>query len=426
MRTTASTPTSEPAASVTLGWDAGEGPQRAAEPWQLSILEFSLATAPLDELERVSAALAPETIRRLFEACPQVEELAVVRTCHRVEILALHEAGALSTVRAMLPGSEEGWRPWTGFSAVHHLHRVSAGLESLATGEREVREQVQRTATSVHTRHPRPVIAELVRGAVRAARELDGAISTRRSIAAIASARVLDEMPKPFPRVVVVGTGTVGRQVAEALGPYARVTLVYRTAPPPDAYLRSTGCRAAPLSDLIEELAHADAMVAAAKAGERILSGEDLAGRHESLVVVDLGLPRNVDPAAGALPHIRLVDLEDLYRGSPSNEGDAASDERVRQAAWKSWTSVTPWLTQPQVDHIMREAERLRRAELDRARAHLGPLTPAQQRAVDHLTRRLTEKLVRSPVQRLGIPPEETGAGPTDLELPTEPRSAGS
>lgn len=375
-------------------------------PWRVTALEFSLATAGLTELEEVARSLPAESVTALFEGHPEIEELASVRTCHRVELLVLDREGDPRDWRAALPGAPPNWRLHAGVDAVHHLFRVAAGLESLAPGEREVREQILRTLATVRSRHPRPVIAEIIRASVASARDLDAPLSTRRSIAAIAATRVLQEAPRPFPRVVVVGQGAVGRQVVEALGPYARVTLVYRTRPPPDTFLRSTDSRAAPVADLAEEVRSADAVVAAAKSGERILRRTDLSGRDRGLVIVDLGLPRNVEPGVEKLPGVKLVDLEALYTGHVLRRPEGASDEAIARAARLSWRELATELVQPWADQLMRGAEEVRRAELDRAEPHLGGLSATQREAIDRMTRRLTERLLAPSLRRMrAVPP---------------------
>ena len=98
----------------------------AVESWRFSVLEFSLATTPLDELEKVSESLGDPEVARLFEAHHEIEELGAIRTCHRVELLVLDRQGDPMEWRASLPGTAEGWRVSSGAPAVHHLHRVAA------------------------------------------------------------------------------------------------------------------------------------------------------------------------------------------------------------------------------------------------------------------------------------------------------------
>lgn len=387
--------------SIPLDAGASAPAPSSVEPWRLSILELSLSTASLERLEGVARRLPMAAFRRLFDAHPEIEELAAISTCHRVELIVLDRRGDPQSWRTTLPLPAEGWRAWSGPHAIYHLHRVAAGLESSAPGEREVRAQVERASRNLMSRHPRPVLRDLLRSAVAWARQLDVPLSSRQSIASLASARVLQEVPKPFPRVVVVGTGAVGGQVVESLGPYARVTNVYRSAPPSDTFLRATGARAVPLVDLKEELRHADAVVAAAKVGERILGPEHLTGRSETLVVIDLGLPRNVDPTIESVAPVRLVNLEALHAEHAGKGLDPKLEEAVASSARADWARIQRWLLQPWVDHLMQAAEQTRQSEIRRAAPYLRSLSPTQREAVDHLTQRLTEKLLGPPVNRL-------------------------
>ena len=399
--------TQSPPQADDLSPDRADAP---IEPWRVSSLELSLATASLDELETTGRALPSEVRTALFAAHPEIEELGFVRTCHRVELYIVDREGDPQRWKARLPGPLDRWKDWVGERAVQHLHRVAAGLESLAAGEREVRDQIARAQGSILSRHPRPVLAELFRSAVATARALDANFSTRRSIASIASARVLETVAKPFPRIVVLGAGVVGRQVAESLAPYARLTLIYRTHPPAHEFLRATGVRIAPFEDLAEELRPADAVIAAAKSGERVLGPEHLIPRDTPLVVIDLGLPRNVDPSVRRLPSLTLIDLEGLYASSARSVPLPAWELQVAASARTTWEKLHPWLFQPWIDRLMREAEAVRQQQVEGARPYLGDLTADQRQAVDHLTRRLTAQLLLAPIERLRALPSDPEA----------------
>ena len=73
----------------------------------------------------------------------------------------------------------------------------------------------------------------------------------------------------------------------------------------------------------------------------------------------------------------------------------------MASSALRSWGAIEPWLYQPWIDQLMRGAEELRRAEVGRAASFLSSLSPSQRAAVEHLTRRLTERLLRAPLERL-------------------------
>ncbi len=374
--------------------------RRGALP-ELVGVEVSLATGPLQDLERTVAAIPSDRLAGLFDATPELLELVALRTCHRMELWAwtASPTTSLAALQELVP-SGVPCRRLIGTEALRHLYRVTAGLESIAVGEREVRDQVRLAAGRVLTRQPRPVLRPIFLGAAEAVDRILPSVPASRSIAALAAAKVLEESPVPFPRVLIAGSGVVGSEAAELLASSGRLTILYRTRPPDEGFLRATGARAAPWSALADELRLADAVILATKSGDRLLGPETLYGRDRPLLVVDLGMPRNAAPSLGARPHVRLIDLDGLRPrarppGAPPVEAevDRAADEgevAVRAHALEAW-----------VDEFRRAVEDKRREILDAAAPFLGPLTAEQQLAVDRLTRRLATQLTHGPTRGL-------------------------
>ncbi|MGI0151309.1 MAG: hypothetical protein ACREC5_05180, partial [Thermoplasmata archaeon] len=296
-----------------------------------------------------------------------------------------------------------------GREAVHHLFRVAAGRESLAIGEVEVREQVRAAQGSIRSRHPRPVLREVLEGAVDAAERIASSLPASRSIASVAAGRLLELVDRPQPVLLVVGSGLVGRQVAEALAPHARVTIVFHERPPEAEFLRATGARAVRLDHLAEELAGADGVVTAAKFGDRGLRTSDLPS-DRPMVLIDLGVPRNIDPGVRELPAVRLVDLEELHaRRSGVPEADDR-DARVEELAGRFSDRFERRLLEPWIGAIRRAAESARRVEFARAREFLGWLDPNQEIAVERLTQRLVARLLLPSLERIReLPPGPEG-----------------
>ncbi len=377
---------------------------------ELMAFECSLATASLDALESLDTRFAPERVSGFFEGTAEIGELVVLRTCHRFELYCWSSAPERLSERLgaeLDPGAE--WRVRRAEDAVRHLFRVAAGLESTALGEREVRDQVRAAAAHVYSRHPRPVLLPLLLGAVAAAEASAPRVPKNRSIAALAAARVLEEAAQPFPRVLVVGSGIVGRGVAEQLAPYGRVTLVYRTRPPDAGFLRATDARAVPWASLPEELPLADVVVTAVKTAGRILGPAELGSRRRPLVVIDLGLPRNVDPALRNEGALRLVDLEGLRARSPPAPLTEV-EERVASEAALAYREVAAASFEAWVDEFRRGSERTRRELLAESERSLAELTPSQREAVERLTRRLAARLLAGPTEGLrAIPPGAEG-----------------
>jgi glutamyl-tRNA reductase len=381
-----------------------------AMPLSLFGLEFSLDTASLDALEIVARCITRAQVGDWFSRFEGTEEVALLSTCHRVELALLARfPEELDRWRDALPGSRSSWRLREGRDVVHHLFRVAAGRESLAVGEAEVRHQVRAAGGSIESRHPRPVLRELFVGAAGAADEVRPSVPTSCSIASIAATRLLDLVGRPLPRVLVVGSGTVGRQVTESLASSARVTLVFHRRPPEDSFLRATGARAVRLDRLSEELAASDAIVTAAKFGNHGLRSSDLP-RDRPLVLVDLGVPRNIDPNVHELPNARLVDLEELRAFSGSFTVADRHDARVEELAGRFSDRLELLLLEPWIDAFRRSAEEVRRTELANARSFLGKLDSNQEVAIERLTQRLVARLLLPPTERIrSLPPGPEG-----------------
>ncbi|MCI4324832.1 MAG: hypothetical protein L3K00_02970 [Thermoplasmata archaeon] len=388
-------------------------------PLQLVAFERSLSTGSLERLERSSEEWADERARAAFDLDPDLREVVVLKTCHRLEVYAVVSAPtAIARLEALLPRPRPGWHRRDGGAAVRHLFHVAAGLESLAVGEREVRVQVHRAGHRSISRLPTGGLRTLFDSAVAAADALGGSNSDATSIARVAAARMLVEVGPPFPRVVVAGSGVVGRQVTEALAPCARVTLLYRSHPPEEAFLRTTGARAAPLSDLAAELAVSDGLVTALKSAGRLVGRAELARRDSGrpLTVVDLGLPRNVDPEIARDPGVRLIDLERL-RG-PGLPNDRGRSDALDAAADRAFAGFRRTSLEPMLATFWRAAERLRLSELERAAPHLSGLGPAERASVDRLTERLVRRLLAVPTERLReLTEDETEATVRELAI---------
>jgi glutamyl-tRNA reductase len=369
--------------------------------------ECSLDTSGIATLEAHLTALSAAAVNARFEGSPGVEEVARLATCHRLEILLLvRDPGDAEAWARALPGDAGDWRRWEGGALVRHVFEVAAGRHSLAVGEKEVRAQVRGAASSVLSRHPRPLLRDVLLSAAQTAEEAAPTVPSARSVAAVAAARLLVSVGRPFPRVLVVGSGVVGRQVAELLAPSARVTLAYRSRPPDEAFLRAHGVRAVRADRLLAELPLCDAVVTAAKSGDRCIGPGDLPAGP--MVLVDLGVPRNIDPAVRERPGFALFDLEDLRSFGPAP--DPVGDSRIEAGAAACADRVARLALEPWVDQLRREAEVVRLREVATARPFLGELSPSQAAAVDTLTRRLVGRLLSSPSDRIrALPPGPDG-----------------
>ncbi len=408
----AATPISQSTAGPVPGPSSGDvdGPATPPRPLLLFDLECSLGTAPFDVLESAARTLSRSELSQRFADGTGTVELTLLRTCHRVELVGLVRAPEeIDRWRRSLPGPLSAWRYHEGREVVRHVFRVAAGHGSLAQGETEVREQVRGAGRAVLSRHPRPVLRAMFDRATAAARALSDPHEASRSIASVAADHLRTLVSTDRPRVLVVGAGTVGRQVAESLAPHAQVTVLFHQRPPPPSFLEALGADAQPLEVLPRLAATADAIVGAAKLGGHRVGAEVLP-RDRPIVVVDLGMPRNFDAAVRSLPKVRLVDLQELYDRARVAGRPPIPDARLEARVDECAEVLERWLWEPWVAALYRAAEATRRSELSTAGPFLRNLDPGDAAAVDLLTRRLVARLLGRSAERIrSLPPGPEG-----------------
>jgi glutamyl-tRNA reductase len=297
----------------------------------LAVVAISHQRAPLAILEQVN--LDADGCAELAHTLTQLEgvsEAVVLSTCNRTELYLAGEAPDPSTAVdalvahvGMKPLRDEYVRHAAGANAALHLFRVAAGLESRVTGEREILGQVRSAITAA--RDGGTVGSHLdcmFRSAIavgRRAQQTDPATPSLLPQIGLNAARI--DATQAAGLTVVMGAGlmaaaTVSELVARGMDYVVCARRVERAA-----LLASRPDQVVPFDELRTVLDRAEVVVCATGARTPLLTVADaelaMARRcGRPLVIVDLSLPRNVDPAAGKIPGLRLLDLEDLVSGS--------------------------------------------------------------------------------------------------------------
>jgi glutamyl-tRNA reductase len=403
-------------------------------PEVLSCLSVTAAHASLDVLERLSYPRG-ELAGRLtaLRASSGASAVAVLSTCQRTEVYAswpLHNnqdalVTALARDRGLAPAAlRRVARTYEGEAAARHLLRVASGLESFVLGETEIAGQV-RAAASISQSAGRgdAVLGRLMDAAIRASRKRHRETSltaATRSVASVAVDAVTRARGGSIAgqRLLVVGAGQVAAiVVARAAAQQAAVTVCNRTRRHADR-LAAAGASVADLGDLAACLAASDIAVLATGAPEPLVSVPVLRSARRGgagpLTLVDLSMPRNVDPAVRALPWVRLIDLADLRSAGLAGAGDlahdlAAAEEiiEVELQRYLRWLAGRP--AAAAVRRMRGSAEEAARQELDRIAAEL----PAGVRpAVERLLLRTVHRLVHQPTLELRA---AAAAGDSDL-----------
>jgi glutamyl-tRNA reductase len=395
-------------------------------------------SASLDARERLAVS-----VDAWHEVNPASPPCVLLSTCNRIEVYAwgdgsgLRCAGQLRrglarTARISLAELDPYLVTATGERAILHLVRVAAGLDSLIVREDQIRGQVRTALSETLARTPLPApLMGVFQRAFQAARSLrlDSPVGHHRSVA-VTGVEVALRAPELLGRtgqqlsVLVVGAGTMARSaLAHLVGIGAPVTLLNRTVSHAVHLAEVYGptVAAASLETLPEWLAWADLVVCGTASRRPVLGRGELeaALRLRSarpLVVLDVGMPRDVEPSARTLPGVRLIDLDDLERMCPVGTLERiAEQERLEGQAAEAARAIDSWLRvrarSPEIVQLRCRGQQIRSEELTRVAPRLKDLSPAQISAVEELTQRLVNKLLHAPTVALRERASRRGLG---------------
>ena len=391
---------------------------------RLFALGLSHRTSPLEMRE--SIALARDELPLALQSLKGVlGDLVIVSTCNRTEFYSTALDG--SVVRHTLtdflaqrfPRRQEEVSPCLYFyeqeDAVRHLFRVASGLDSMILGESEILGQVREAySASVTQGCARGLISKVFHHALRvgkrARRETgigENALSV--SSAAVETARhTLGDISNS--RVMVIGAGQAGKLVARAMKGrgIGQMVVVNRTLKRAQDLAQELGGEAASFDSLEKLLGTVDIVVSSTDSPDVVLS-QAMVARATSkrngapLLIVDIAVPRDAEPAIGQIPGLTLLDLDDLETVSQSNrlerEKEAAQveviiDEEVsRFREWWDSRKVAPGIAQLR-DH----AELLRLRELQKTLKQMPHLSEADVARIEVLSRAIVKKLLHHPI----------------------------
>jgi glutamyl-tRNA reductase len=387
----------------------------------LRLLSISHRTASLDTLERM--ALSTPRIAALYGQLDQRHrEAVVVSTCNRTELYwSSRGPKADAEIEALFFAACDGQAPpreafetRSGLAAAEHLFRVAAGLESLVVGEAEILGQI-RTAIDLADLHNTSgfFVSGLFRAALRfggKARQETGIGVGALSVASASIALLTRVDPDLTARtVVVIGAGQTGLKAARHLKAeqVGRLIVLNRTRARADEIAQELGCESGALESLPQWLPLADAVVAAAQVTEPIVTTamlrETVASHPErKRVLLDLSLPRAIEPACGQLHGVVYHDLSGLEQIVAHNrarrEREIPRVETLLQRELKIFeTQARESSVRPVLTELWKLAESIRVSEIERARSE--GLRDGEM--LDQVTKRIVDRLLHGPSMAL-------------------------
>ncbi|MEB3308387.1 MAG: glutamyl-tRNA reductase [Cyanobacteriota bacterium] len=408
----------------------------------IAVVGLSHRTAPVEIRERLSIPeQTMEVSLRKLRSDDQVLEASILSTCNRLEIYTLlrHPEQGIEAVGSFLSqhsGLEQQQLSPHLFTyhhgeAVAHLLRVAAGLDSLVLGEGQILSQVKRMVRlGQEHRSVGPILNRLLSQAVSTGKRVrtetnlgTGAVSISSAAVELAQlkvgqARGLDELVSlDQEQVAVVGAGRMARLLLQHLQAKGcrGVLLLNRTVSRAEQLAAGfpelpVQCR--PLEELDHCLSTCSLVFTSTAAEEPIITGRRLSGlnRRSSLMLIDIGVPRNIAADTAELSGVQFFDVDDLHEVVARNqevrrelaaEAESLLEEEARIFLewWDGLEAV------PVVNRLRRQLEEIREQELQKALSRMGPdLSARERKVVEALSKGIINKVLHAPMTRLRAP----------------------
>ena len=386
-------------------------------------------TAPIALLERLAIASddLPKALHQL-EGYEHVLEGAVLSTCNRIEVYAVvskFHGGAqdlrnfFSEFCHVAPEDfSDHLYTYHDEGAIRHLFRVAAGIDSMVVGESEILGQVRRSyqlAQDEGVLHR--VLGAAFRQALRVGKRARSETAVGRNPVSVSSAavelakRAFTDGTLAGKKTVIVGAGKMGRLAADALASSgaSQVIVVNRSEERARDLAAALDVESRPMEALQDAIAEADILICSTTAAQTVIEKGMIEAattdRERELFIVDIAVPRDVDPAVAELPGVVLRDIDDLRSvvetGIGSRVGEIStveaiiSEELLRFTAWERAGEAAPTISA-----LVERADEVRAAELEVIKKRLADLSPEQLDAIELLTQRIVSKLLHVPITK--------------------------
>jgi glutamyl-tRNA reductase len=395
----------------------------------LVLVGISHRVAPVEVRELLALPLerAGEVARELADA---EGEAVCLSTCNRTELYLSasdpEEAEACAVERlAATSGLSQAELHGVLYrlrdeAAALHLFRVAGGLDSMVPGEGEILGQVR---AAYEAGAAGPFLDRLFRQAIHAGKKVrsETAISENPASVSSAAAALVEQVFGDLAacRILLVGAGKTGELAARNLASRgARIALVAnRSHEKASELVARFGGEAIALDRILDELPGVDVVVSSTSASGYVLRRDDVAAvlparRGRPLFLIDIAVPRDLDPGIHELEGCYLYDIDDLQsvvveslagrRQEAARAEAIVAGEAERFSEWQASLDVVPAIAS-----LRARAESIRAAELERARARLARLSEAERAAVESITAQIVNKLLHLPTVRM----KEAAAG---------------
>jgi glutamyl-tRNA reductase len=400
------------------------------------LVGLSHKTAPVDIREQVfiPEAGVGECVRRLIDR-DLIESGVLLSTCNRTELYAVASVDAahdrLLESFGWWPHALpfEAWQRYayrlSGEEAMAHLFRVASGLDSMMIGEAQILGQIKRALITARQAGALDARLEIIlRGAIQAAKRTRHETGLGRrpvsvSHAAVAAAaNLLGDLGGR--RVLLVGAGEMS-EVAVRLLHKQRIGHVYlasRTFERADQVAQPLGGQAVPFDAIGDIIAEVDIILSSSSAPHHVFDAAQVetfqsrrAGRP--LLIIDMAVPRDVEPQVGRVPGVQLLNIDDLQAIAQANREERlasvpAAETIVDEELRATRVSLDARESAPTVQALINRVEQLRDGVLERHLARVPATEVATREAMRDLAEALTATFLHGPIRALRESPDPT------------------
>lgn len=355
-----------------------------------------------------------------------IAELVIISTCNRTELYTASSHMAIAELEAFL--SDASGVPATQFhvhayryedlDVARHLFEVAAGLDSLVIGEPQILGQIVRSLELSRGQNMTgPVLNRLFQSAIHAGKRARTETGISRNPASVSSlaASLAERVIHPIAeaQVVILGAGEMAELAVEALRKRGanRILVVNRTLERTHTIADRWGAQITTFENLDSALVSADILISSTGAPHTILSAEMIkhamqARAQRPLVLIDIAVPRDIDPDAVNIPHVKLYDIDNLNekledalaeRMSEVPQVKSILDEEIKEFSeyMKSLEMI------PIISDIRHQAESIRKEMLEKTLRRLPDLTEAERTRIEAMTQALVKQILHAPTNRL-------------------------
>lgn len=403
---------------------------------RIIIIGVNHKTAPVAVREKLALSGEAESVFSRLREIPGCEECCFLSTCNRVEVIVSSNApektvpGILAFLFSGSTLSPEEAKRYTylhqGGDAITHLFRVAASLDSMIVGEPQILGQLKEAYRNASEHAGTGVILNrLLHKAFSVAKRIRtetkiGSSAVSISYAAVQLAKKIfgDLQDK---KVLLVGAGEMAELAAEHLvnQGIGEVVVANRTLERAVTLARRFNGSAVALTEIVTQLELVDIMISSTGSDDLILREHEVRPlmrrrKNRPLFLIDIAVPRDLDPALNELDNVYLYDIDDLstvVEGNKSErEKEATKAERIvaeetlKFRQWLRGMEVTPLITA-----LRKKGEEISARELERTLTSLGDISEQQKKLVETMAIAMVNKLLHDPILFLKAetPPEE-------------------